>query len=79
MRLLLALSLVFASCAEASPRIWSFRVLLDGSEIGRHTFTREEAADGARVVSEARWVASITCGRIGKPTTSGASKPRRCR
>ena len=55
MRLVLVLALCGALGAEASQRSWNFRVLLDGREIGRHTFTREEAADGARVVSHARF------------------------
>ena len=56
MRRLMMLALACAPlCADAALRTWSFRVLLDGRDIGRHTFTREEAADGARVVSEARF------------------------
>lgn len=47
MSLLLAMALATQS--------WTFRVLLDEREIGRHTFTREESAGGARVVSEARF------------------------
>ena len=53
MKLLLALALVASVGAQAAPATWNFRVMLDGREIGRHTFTREESADGARVVSEA--------------------------
>ena len=51
----LALALASPLAAEASIQSWRFRVLLDGREIGRHTFTREEVADGARVLSEARF------------------------
>jgi hypothetical protein len=53
--MLLPLVLAGALAAEASPRTWDFRVLLDGREIGRHTFTREGEAGDARVVSEARF------------------------
>ena len=52
-RLLAFAALGVVLTAHASPRSWSFRVSLDGREIGRHTFTRDEGADGARVVSEA--------------------------
>ena len=55
MRLVLAFLLSAGLGVQAAPRVWDFRVLLDGREIGRHTFTREEAASGARVVSEARF------------------------
>ena len=55
MRALLLLALFAALEAAAATRTWSFRVSLDGREIGRHTFTREPAAEGARVVSEARF------------------------
>ena len=49
------LVLAWAMGAEASSRTWEFRVLLDGREIGRHTFVREEQGEAARVVSEARF------------------------
>jgi hypothetical protein len=55
MRLALALALCCALGAHAAPRSWSFRVLLDGREIGRHAFTHEPVPGGARVVSEARF------------------------
>jgi hypothetical protein len=56
MRLALAFLIIASSlAAEGATRSWSFRVSLDGREIGRHTFTRAEGADGARVVSEARF------------------------
>ena len=55
MRLVLALFLALATGASASTRSWDFRVLLDDREVGRHTFTREAAGDGARVVSAARF------------------------
>ena len=48
------LALVAALDAGAASRSWDFRVLLEGREIGRHTFTREESGEDARVVSEAR-------------------------
>jgi hypothetical protein len=54
-RTLLLLALAGAIAAEASPRSWDFRVLLDGREIGRHTFSRDGHAGDARVVSEARF------------------------
>jgi hypothetical protein len=55
MRIALALALFgFAVAAEGATQSWSFRVWLDGNEVGRHTFTRAESAEGARVVSEAR-------------------------
>jgi hypothetical protein len=53
MRMLLALALTASLGAHASIATWDFRVMLDGRDIGRHTFSREEVADGARVVSEA--------------------------
>lgn len=55
MRLVLALALCCSLASQAAPRSWNFRVLLDGREIGTHTFTRQESAEGARVVSEARF------------------------
>jgi len=45
----------FAPAAESAARSWNFRVLLDGREIGQHSFTREGDAEGVRVVSEARF------------------------
>jgi len=47
--------LALAAHAQAASQSWSFRVFLDGRDIGRHTFVREEAGEGARVVSEARF------------------------
>ena len=47
--------LAWATQAQAASQSWSFRVFLDGRDIGRHTFVREEAGEGARVVSEARF------------------------
>ena len=55
MRLFLAPMLAVALGAQAAPQSWSFRVLLDGRDIGRHTFTREPSGDAARVLSEARF------------------------
>ena len=55
MKWLAMLALVAATGAGAATKSWNFRVLLDGREIGRHTFTREEGADGARVLSEAKF------------------------
>ena len=55
MKLLLWLALACAPAAEAASRNWNFRVLLDGREVGRHTFSREEAGGEARVVSDARF------------------------
>lgn len=55
MKVFLAMFLALASNAAAATRSWDFRVLLDGREVGRHTFTREEAGEGARVVSAARF------------------------
>jgi hypothetical protein len=51
--MLLVLALTASLGAHASIATWDFRVLLDGRDIGRHTFTREENGEGARVVSEA--------------------------
>lgn len=48
-----ALALTAAVDACAAVRTWDFRVLLDGREIGRHTFTRQEQGEAARVVSQA--------------------------
>lgn len=45
----------FPSAAESATGSWSFRVLLDGREIGQHTFMLERDAEGVRVVSEARF------------------------
>jgi hypothetical protein len=53
MRMLMALALTACLGAHASTATWDFRVLLDGRDIGRHTFTRDASGDGARVVSEA--------------------------
>lgn len=55
MRVLLAMLAMVTLPAAAATRTWDFRVLLDGRDIGRHTFTREEEGDAARVVSEARF------------------------
>ena len=52
---MLALAFAFSIDSQAVSRSWNFRVLLDGREIGRHTFSREEAGDAARVVVEARF------------------------
>ena len=52
------LSVLATACAieaHASTRSWNFRVLLDGREVGWHSFTRAETQEGARVVSEARF------------------------
>ena len=56
MRMLWTLAaFAFAPAAESAARSWNFRVLLDGREIGQHSFMREGDADGMRVVSEARF------------------------
>lgn len=52
---LFAVAMACAPAAHAATQSWSFRVLLDDREIGRHTFTREESDGLARVVSEARF------------------------
>jgi len=55
-RLALVALLALATHAQAATGSWNFRVLLDGRDIGRHTFVREEEGEGAaRVVSEARF------------------------
>ena len=51
----LFLALAFAPGVEAATRNWEFRVMLDGRDVGRHTFLREENGNDARVVSEARF------------------------
>ena len=47
MSMLLALAMATQS--------WTFQVLLDEREIGRHAYTREQSPAGTRIVSEARF------------------------
>jgi len=51
---LLAAALV-PGLAAAAEREWRFRVLLDGSEVGTHTFRVEERGGERRVASDARF------------------------
>ena len=57
MRSLLAaiLLLVTLSGAHAEVSTWNFRVLLDGSEIGKHQFTVARSGDEREVRSEAQY------------------------
>jgi hypothetical protein len=55
MRALLALLLLAcaASVAQARERVWNFRVLLDGQEIGGHRFMLRSAGESSELRSEA--------------------------
>lgn len=55
MRALLALLVLAcaASVAQAQERVWNFRVLLDGQEIGGHRFTLRSAGESSELRSEA--------------------------
>lgn len=55
MRALLALLVLAcaASVAQAQERVWNFRVLLDGQEIGGHRFTLRSAGESSEIRSEA--------------------------
>jgi hypothetical protein len=55
MRALLVAALLLSHfpAAHGASRDWNFRVLLDGREIGRHTFTLLAQGDGQEIRSEA--------------------------
>lgn len=57
MRSLLALILFLTSLplAHAALNTWTFRVLLDGRDIGRHQFTLRDAGETRELRSEARF------------------------
>jgi len=57
--LLLAAALAPGLALASAEREWRFRVLLDGSEVGTHTFRVAERDGGRRVESDARFTVKL--------------------